>query len=1400
MNIRPKTVRRLMILFAVLAVFAGAIVLLILRATRRQKAEVAGMRESALKAYRMHDYAVATAQFNAYLTRSHTENTDAEAVFDYADSRANTPYEGNRQVYDAIGLLQHYLDLDPADSRDASHKLLKLYLQARYHKEARTLAAKLLSRNPRDVEALRGQVQALDGENNPSDALAAVQKLNAVDPENLTWQLTELRLMAEAKRPNEGIVAHARQLLDAHPDDPRFLTLLAVAEESSGDSAGAMKLFEAAAKRPPVDPDSVIEIIAKLDDASRFDLSDDLLARAVAAGNDPRLQAIAMQRLFERQQFGALAERLKQLDPASAQSPTGLLAYKAMALFETSHRPEAEAVVAALATRKDDASVAWTEALRTRYAAKPADPAVQIKTYVDAILHDRWNPVLDFFLADARAALGETDEAIREWTLAARKSRTWGTPLYRISRALSNTGRYSAAMQAARLLNRRAPDAPATQVAYVVAEWGLISKNPAELKSATGDKLLKIVERIRAKMPAETDTLPVYVALLSRRGDRDKAIEVAKAALAADPPPPESVLGQLATVSEQEHLDLDSYILDRAEKTRGMSPAVAFARALTLVHAGHKPEAMTLIETLRQSHPNDPVWMLGEARFREAIADPDTLKTWVTLCDANPGNIQVQYQALASPVRFSDRDFWRRTIDRVKALTGPDAQAWQIEDARWQLSGQPSAADVDKVVASLQKIVRGAPELADVHRLLAQALLKTGRPEGPSSAIAELTVAHELQPEDFSTTAELVPLLVSQGNRDAAMALVDTVCASPGLSTDRRLWAAQTYAELGNTDAALALLTTDNARQRDSGTEALLAGLYVRSGRLDDASALYLKLLDDPAAGPNALAAGASFFAASGKPDQADRFVERLQKANLSPGALEILKAHLFEMQGKRQEAAQVLTDASKAHSGAEQVWIELAGLYLRNGKIDMAEKVVADGVGAIPSAPKLSAMRQEIALMRPLGPQDVGPLLAPLSHDPQQPAADQAMKILSDAAAHHTGASEVIAALRQLSDKYSNFLPLQEVLVQRYLRSRQFKEAADVASRAAEVLPNDPEPLKLLCNVQMAAGDWEAARTAALRWRKASLANPLEPDVNIAQTYLQQPNPDPAAALKQLDPYMGDDAPLQRKLAATPPYCRALIMSGRSDDAAARLEPLLAKSPQWTSVWLDLGSNAQPNADAAMAWLKRLAQVVKPEAAPQQLAMAAAWEQVGLKFDSNAAHEAARDLLQPLVAKPDAPAAAWWYWAMISQSLANLPEADRAWQEYLKLNSANAEARNNYAFVLLLEGGANRLTRAEQLATEAIAASPNISTFYDTLGRIQSQQGRKPEAVKNFRLALDKDPNDVEAMIGLADMLQAQPEGRDEARSLLTRINTIVEGGTPLAPSIRKELDRVKSALSASI
>ena len=115
MNIRPKTVRRLLILMLALAIFAGGVFAWLLMSQQRVRAQIAQGRRDAVAAFEAKDYASAVKLFSNYLTRSHSQDSDAEAVFDYGKSRMNVPLDDNRHVFEAIGVFVRYLQLDHKD-------------------------------------------------------------------------------------------------------------------------------------------------------------------------------------------------------------------------------------------------------------------------------------------------------------------------------------------------------------------------------------------------------------------------------------------------------------------------------------------------------------------------------------------------------------------------------------------------------------------------------------------------------------------------------------------------------------------------------------------------------------------------------------------------------------------------------------------------------------------------------------------------------------------------------------------------------------------------------------------------------------------------------------------------------------------------------------------------------------------------------------------------------------------------------------------------------------------------------------------------------------------------------------------------------------------------------------
>lgn len=406
------------------------------------------------------------------------------------------------------------------------------------------------------------------------------------------------------------------------------------------------------------------------------------------------------------------------------------------------------------------------------------------------------------------------------------------------------------------------------------------------------------------------------------------------------------------------------------------------------------------------------------------------------------------------------------------------------------------------------------------------------------------------------------------------------------------------------------------------------------------------------------------------------------------------------------------------------------------------------------------------------------------------------------------------IAEAVNLLQKYLDLAPAdphdaKHQLLMLYSRARYNKEARTLASDLLAKNPDDLDALRAETIAMINDRDFAAALPAC---RAVNRLDPTDIPWQNRELQLMSQTHEPAerivAHARDLAAAHPGDPRLQIVLSLAFDLTGDASHAHQALEAAAGLPPpdaiaalrLLTTSPRWLRLWMNVAS-AAPNSDAASKWLNQLTPVIPSDAPAQRIALADAWERVGARFDASAAHDTARAILRPIIAAPNAPPDAWRAWAVANQLAGDLAEAERAWQKLADSQPNDPSARNNLAFVLLLQGAdGDKLTHAESLAKEAIAADRNNGTFYDTLARIEAKLAKHDQAIANFRIAMQKNPNDVEAMIGLADELQSQPSGREEARALLGRINARLDAGTPLLQPIRKQLEHVKTSLSASI
>lgn len=1422
MNIRPKTMRRLAIILAACAIIAVVFTALYISSQKRAEQRLLAERKAGMAAFAEGDYQTALARLSKYVSK---RKDDPDALFAYGKSRARVEETNGKHIVEAMGVFRLLLSKPLADEKlklDAQHMLLEIYDKASFSSESITLADELLAAHPDDTQAMKYKATALSRLRQYEPALAVAQKRNEIEPLDLDGQLQTLNLLFRLKKSKDELVAHAEKLRQQHPDDPRFELLLGVAYGYGNDETQARTWLRAAASRKAPNAEFVTLLTRYFDDLKLFDESQAVLERADRETNDPAIRQVLIQRLWQSGRASEVVRRLESLDAREPSSDSELLAFKALSLYRLNRAAEAGQIVEALAQRTDDpVALAWSTAMQARFADPELEPKELVNQLQAALVRDPDNAQIRFMLGEAFAQLGEDELALQAWQQAAEEAPSWAAPRVLRANTLTRTGRTEAALSEAVAGFRSAPNI-SSAVALAVA-WHarvLQTGNPEDAR-----RLLNHVADIQEKIPGESATLPIYVSLLARAGEKDKAADVVQRALRKSLDLPQETLLRLATVSRDEQLGLEKQILDQMELNVGLTPAVAYARAADLASGGQQDDGLKYLQAAAGHGKGDPLsWRLAIAQYKDAIRHPTAVAEWRALADENPSNLRIQNLILdydQARTAWQDRDLIARTIERLRKLTGDDAMKWKLARARWLL-GEGSERETAEAVNLLTDIVRASPNLTPPRMLLAEALEKVGN---RARAIDELTAAAEQNPWSTEVTFTLARLLQAEGKLDDSrkylIRLADNVALNP--ASRRRL--AEMLAQHGETQRAIQLLrsatpttmtaTTATADAAGSGTidaekdpqsALLLADLLRRSGDLGKAEELYDKLLAAPAPSLSALQRAADFFASQRRMDRAQQVLDRVRHASVPEFEQRPALANFDERYVGDQAAEQEFRAAASAAPGEARAWRELSGFYLRHGQYAQAAAAAIEGLKILPADAELRSLHAQAQAMASApapstqpeeSTEDIQQMVNILSKDPDNEAAAETLRVMRASHEGHDSPQQRVARLRDLAGRFPRFLPIQMMLADSYLSLKQTSEALQIATRAMHQFPNEAAPAQMLVRIYADGQSWTEMLSAAQAWRQRTLDNPLQPDLMIAEAHLRLQRP--SAAINQLAPYVNAAvADPQTHFATLVFYGRALVIAGRESEASDLLLPLAKQSPEWRDAWLNILSTSLPNADAAIAWIERVAPFVPADSIDQQFNLANGWFNVAQHFGGDQrAYARARAVLEPIAAKPDAGLPAILLYGSSCEQLGDLSAAEKSYRRALEIDPTLAVVKNNLAYVLLQNNG--DIAEARRLASEAVAASPMVSGFYDTLARVQSKNGENAEAIKNFEMARKLQPNSLEALIGLADILSRTGQ-RDRALPVLQQIDTLLSDKPDLSPPLKQQLDTVREALSSSM
>ncbi len=1404
MAIRPKTVRRLIVLLVALALLIGGGVFAYRKNEAYKAAEVERYGREGLAAYAKKDYQTALDNLKRYVG---PHPGDRDALFAYGVSRERVEASDGRNLTESRTVFNTLLQRNP-DDLEAQHELIGVYLKTGQSGELIQLADRVLAAHPDDPVALRGETFALVRTEKVDAALATALRYNKAAPEDIEGHLLTLALSRRLNRPADAIVDRYQALLDRHPGDPRYELLMALADGYANDVKAALDLLRKAAAHRPTDPDVIRQIARNLDRLQRFGESQAFLETVADRDHaDAPVVLTLVRRLWQDGRYQDVLDRLAK-QPDAEKADANLKAFRALALYGLGRTAEANRVADALGADADPLAKAWGRALAAEF-----DPSLAAPARIDALQRsksaDRGNGLYYKWIGDAYYGQGETELALRNWRAAADAEASWATPLVQASQALLAEGRVAEADRLARDAEQRARSLPVVVNGLLVGHARL-QRDPKN--KALAAALLDRVGQVQKAIPNEPNTLPMYVDLLARAGRDADAKAAIDAALAAGVSP--DVRLQLAGYSRAYQLGLAPELV--ATPAGEITPALALAQAKIDSETQQPAAVLARLRGLAQSHGDAAPWRLAVARWLEDSKDPAATNAWVALGDAFPGDLAVQRAVLdAAPSARADRAFVGRTIDRLKALTGEDALQWKLERAKWLLAGgadgKPTHPQTVEAVNILIELVRAAPDRVDSRIWYARALEQAGNRD---SAIEHLQAAAARDPRDPRPAFELVRMLRAADRPDDVRTYVNQLADDAVLAPTQKPAVAALLLDLGDVARAAKVLdpaapgadaksaAADRA-DLDPASKLLLAELFRREGRDADAAGLYDQLLARPAPTAETLVSAADFYAAGKQANLAKKTLARLNEPAITPAQRAAALALYAERHGTVDEARAGYRQVTLLAPDNPLGWASYIQFEQRQGDYAAAAKVAADAAARLPNDDGLKTIKQEVDALEQSqkNPEDLGALIAVFKKDPAKAPQAAVLEQLQQVRKSGGGDAELAARLGPIAEKFPRFYPLQQQLVSLDLKLGRADDAAAVAARTADALPLNADAAGLNIAASRAARRWPSVRLAAdtlkARFADKNPALARRADVAAAEAELELDRP--ADALSRLKPYLssaesGDVPDDVAALAA-----RAFAASG--DEAAARslAEAKLTDQPgpaaaAWRGVWLTIAARDLADADAAKRWLGRVASLT-PKAAPaERQRLAAAWASFGEKFGDAAALRRALDEFSLL--DPTDPAIIFRV-AQLELRLGNLDAAEVNLRKVLAAKPVWAyAARNDLATVLTRKGQPQDLAEAKTLAEQAVKENPGIATFYDTLARAEAAAGDGRAAENHFNQALSLDPQSLDALVGLATLYQARGDG-DRAGSLLGQIDAILRTSPPPEPAIKQQLQSLRDRLS---
>lgn len=746
-----------------------------------------------------------------------------------------------------------------------------------------------------------------------------------------------------------------------------------------------------------------------------------------------------------------------------------------------------------------------------------------------------------------------------------------------------------------------------------------------------------------------------------------------------------------------------------ALQPQGVNTRLAWARVL--MGEGKADEGLALVETLIKEDPRlAEAWRLKGDHATARRSLPDARKAYEAAVEADPRNLAAHSALLTTLMLERDLDESRKRLEALKKRVGQNGEVLYFGAAL-----ALEARELGPAFDQIQQLLKIAPD--DPRALMLAAHIEFQR-ENFLPAEAHL---NRLLARGVDTPAVRTLLAHTFLRRDEARAALEALGGLPDSSTDGRVQAlaGEALMRMGEVRKAEAhFRRAVQLNPQDSRSRILLAMREANAGSADKGLSQLQDIateLDNPAADVAIVATLVRKGDYAGALKAIDQAAAKLQ-----PGVPDSMRASVALMQGDRAKARALWEQALKTNPKLLTAAQQLA-------RLDQVDGKSKDAVARFEAVAKADPASLEAKLAwlhaRVLAQEPAEAVVATA----RQIAKDHPKEVAAQLAWVRTvqQRQDVAAALQAAQDAAAS-LPnepqLIELIGQLQLRQRDYKLAALSFKRLSELKPSSAAALMRLVEVELAQRDYAAALATA---KRAHALQPGRMDTQRALVGLEAETGNVAGARRLLKEIQtqpgregfafaleGDLETSQRNWeAARAAYKRALERGGQLPDVAGKLHASLLAAGKdndaqsFERQWL---------ADHPEDWSFRM------------------------------------------------------YLGNLGLVRGSFAPARAQYEQIIKGQPGNAVARNNLAWVLLREGD---LANAESYLQQALALRPGDVEILDTQAQLLSRQGKHEQALQVQRRVVGVEPGNPARRVALARLLLAakQPEqARSELQGVL--------------------------------